>query len=88
MFTRATGQLGVGELLKEDGFTFVDGMTAIEILDPKMDSGMILPEESREVLISEGVKNLKLAPAEILGIMDAMLAQEVSGAPRLLFLPY
>ena len=77
LFLTATNELAVGQLLQADNFTLSDGMTSIEIMDPKMDSGMILPAPNREILGQEAIRNLSLAPAEILGIMDTMLAQEV-----------
>ena len=77
LFRTATSELRVGQLLTAEHFRLTDGMMALEIMDPKMDSGMALPLGGADRLPADFVKGLILAPPEVLGIMDMMLSQEV-----------
>ncbi|KAI9184444.1 N-alpha-acetyltransferase, non-catalitic subunit [Blastocladiella emersonii ATCC 22665] len=43
-----TSELDVGELVRSDSLLLYDAMLAIEIMSPKMDSGMALPSDARE----------------------------------------
>ncbi|KAI9030428.1 Mak10 subunit, NatC N-terminal acetyltransferase-domain-containing protein [Hyaloraphidium curvatum] len=76
IFTSATSKLSVGELLSADGFSLVDGMSAVEVMDPKMDSGTLLPPRSNDLLSVDGIGGLELLPEELLGTMDGILARE------------
>lgn len=77
-FREATQTLRQGELLHVANFTLLEGMTAVQIMDPKMDAGMLLPDTNDEEKCTlDEVKRLTLAPQEVLAIMDQMLALEV-----------
>jgi hypothetical protein len=40
LVTKATEEMELGQLLHKENFTLNEGMSAVEIMDPKMDSGM------------------------------------------------
>ncbi|KAF5137453.1 N-alpha-acetyltransferase 35, NatC auxiliary subunit [Metarhizium anisopliae] len=78
-FAAAVRTLEPGELVKDGFFTLFDSVAALEIMDPKMDSGCVQPGEEFEVLYDV---SRPLLPEEVLGIMDQLLCHEVSGPTR------
>lgn len=68
--------LELGELLKCDRFTLLEAMSAIELMDPKMDSGMVLTQSNRKVYNLEQSVKLNLVKVnnltyeELAGIID------------------
>ncbi|KAL1795420.1 hypothetical protein ACET3X_005644 [Alternaria dauci] len=74
-FTRACNALEVGQLVKDEYFTLFESIGAIEIMDPKMDSGFLLPGETLE----DDYDTLSpLLPEELIGIMDQLLCYEMA----------
>ncbi|MCJ1390800.1 hypothetical protein MMC18_003661 [Xylographa bjoerkii] len=74
-FTRAAEALGTGQLIKDDFFTLFEAVGALEIMDPKMDSGFLAPGETLE----EDYDILReLLPEEVVGIIDQLLCAEVA----------
>ncbi|KAL5121539.1 N-alpha-acetyltransferase, non-catalitic subunit [Pleosporales sp. CAS-2024a] len=74
-FTKASNALNVGQLVKDEYFTLFESIGAIEIMDPKMDSGFLQPGETLE----DDYDTLKpLLPQEIIGIMDQLLCHEMA----------
>ncbi|XP_005091639.1 N-alpha-acetyltransferase 35, NatC auxiliary subunit isoform X2 [Aplysia californica] len=79
-FFAASSQLQLGELLHDTSFGLFEAMSAIEMMDPKMDAGMLCNQIKRKVLtleqcVEEGsVKVSGLDYQELIGIMDATLA--------------
>lgn len=79
-FTRACSELRLGELLRDSSFSLFEAMSAIEMMDPKMDAGMLCNQTKRKVLnfdqsIQAGTVKIKdLIYPELIGIMDATLA--------------
>uniref|UniRef100_A0A0B7AAS0 Protein MAK10 homolog n=1 Tax=Arion vulgaris TaxID=1028688 RepID=A0A0B7AAS0_9EUPU len=79
-FIGACSQLHLGELVHDNMFGLFEAMSAIEMMDPKMDAGMLCNQIKRKVRnleqsIEDGiVKVSNLDHAEIIGIMDASLA--------------
>ncbi|KAI1720527.1 mak10 subunit, natC n(alpha)-terminal acetyltransferase domain-containing protein [Ditylenchus destructor] len=77
-FLQACGELRLGELAKCDSFSLLSAMSAIELLDPKMDSGMIRPKRKAgkdtedSILLADQVK-----ADELIAIMDASMAMLV-----------
>ncbi|XP_045436031.1 N-alpha-acetyltransferase 35, NatC auxiliary subunit isoform X3 [Pipistrellus kuhlii] len=75
-FVQACGELKLGELLHDKLFGLFEAMSAIEMMDPKMDAGMIGNQVNRKVLnfeqaIQEGTIKIKdLTLPELIGIMD------------------
>lgn len=75
-FMQCVKQLHLGELLKTDQFTLLEAMSAIELMDPKMDGGMMVKKSNRKILTLEQsikagtvkVSNLELN--ELIGIID------------------
>lgn len=67
--------MDVGEMIESPTFRLIDAMSAIEIMDPKMDSGFstgeqdMTPERAAEV----GIIASKLAHEELVSIMDQLL---------------
>ncbi|TKX19480.1 hypothetical protein C1H76_8329 [Elsinoe australis] len=81
-FNRASTALRQGQLVKDDYFTLFESVGALEIMDPKMDSGFILPEE--DAALEEFDPLNHTLPEEIIWIMDQMLCFEMlwhEGAP-------
>ncbi|MCJ1385491.1 N-alpha-acetyltransferase 35 NatC auxiliary subunit [Xylographa soralifera] len=74
-FTRAAEALGTGQLIKDEFFTLFEAVGALEIMDPKMDSGCLAPGEKLE----EDYDILQeLLPEEVVGIIDQLLCAEVA----------
>ncbi|KAF6819915.1 N-alpha-acetyltransferase 35, NatC auxiliary subunit [Colletotrichum sojae] len=74
-FTAAAEQLDPGELVKDGFFTLFESVGALEIMDPKMDSGCLQPGESLDV---DYDVSRSLLPEEVLGIIDQLLCHEMA----------
>ncbi|KAF4510813.1 hypothetical protein G6O67_002676 [Ophiocordyceps sinensis] len=74
-FSKAVETLSPGELVKDGFFSLFDSVAALEIGDPKMDSGCIIAGDDFEELYD--VSKL-LLPEEVLGIIDQLLCHEMS----------
>ncbi|XP_014213220.1 N-alpha-acetyltransferase 35, NatC auxiliary subunit [Copidosoma floridanum] len=83
-FFEAITELELGELLHDELFGLFDAMSAIEMMDPKMDAGMLCNRGSNKPYTfsqaaTTGVIKLDgLTPAEIIGIIDSTYACIVS----------
>lgn len=79
-FFEATEELPLGELFHDEMFGLFEAMSAIEMMDPKMDAGMMCNRGSKKVLnFEQALKAGKLkikdfTVAEQIGIIDATLA--------------
>lgn len=51
-------EMAIGQLVHDDSFSLFDAMSALELMDPKMDAGM-LRHKKREVLDFEMAKQVK-----------------------------
>ncbi|KAF7868334.1 hypothetical protein EAF04_004866 [Stromatinia cepivora] len=74
-FTNAAHQLELGDLVKDPFFTLFDAVAALEIMDPKMDSGYLAPGETME---DDYDFAQVLLPEEVLGIIDQLLCHEMA----------
>ncbi|APA05992.1 hypothetical protein sscle_01g007620 [Sclerotinia sclerotiorum 1980 UF-70] len=74
-FTDAAHQLKLGDLVKDPFFTLFDAVAALEIMDPKMDSGYLAPGETME---DDYDFTQTLLPEEVLGIVDQLLCHEMA----------
>ncbi|KAI0162624.1 Mak10 subunit, NatC N-terminal acetyltransferase-domain-containing protein [Pestalotiopsis sp. NC0098] len=74
-FAAAVKKLAPGELIKDGHFTLFESVSALEIMDPKMDSGCLSEGES---LDEEYDVTKNLLPEEILGIIDQLLCLEMA----------
>ncbi|KAH8203255.1 hypothetical protein TruAng_002553 [Truncatella angustata] len=74
-FSSAVKKLAPGELVKDGYFTLFESVSALEIMDPKMDSGCLADGES---LDEEYDVTRNLLPQEILGIIDQLLCLEMA----------
>ncbi|KAK7228892.1 hypothetical protein V2G26_001062 [Clonostachys chloroleuca] len=74
-FSLAVRTLEPGELIKDEFFTLFESVGALEIMDPKMDSGCIQPGDEFEELYDVGQP---LLPEEVLGIIDQLICHEMS----------
>ncbi|KAK3320708.1 Mak10 subunit, NatC N-terminal acetyltransferase-domain-containing protein [Cercophora scortea] len=74
-FAAAAATLAPGELVKDGHFTLFESVGALEIMDPKMDSGCLAPGES---LDEEYDVARPLLPSEVLGIIDQLLCLEMA----------
>ncbi|CAB1321655.1 unnamed protein product [Coregonus sp. 'balchen'] len=75
-FKEACKELNLGELLHDKLFGLFEAMSAIEMMDPKMDAGMIGNQVNRKVLnfeqaVKDGAIRVRdLSLPELIGIMD------------------
>ncbi|KAI0182140.1 Mak10-domain-containing protein [Hypoxylon sp. FL1284] len=74
-FASAVKTLVPGELVKDEHFTLFESVAALEIMDSKMDSGVLAEGESLE---EEYDVSRDLLPEEILGIIDQLLCLEMA----------
>ena len=66
--------MAVGQVIRAPDFSFLDALGALEIMDPKTDSGMTLENDD-----GKDVSEIRsLLPEELIWIMDQLLAREVS----------
>ncbi|XP_044734192.1 N-alpha-acetyltransferase 35, NatC auxiliary subunit [Chrysoperla carnea] len=83
-FNECCKDLALGELLHDDSFGLFEAMSAIEMMDPKMDAGLLCNRGDRKVLnfdqsVEAGVLKLnKFKDAELIGIIDATFSCFVS----------
>ncbi|KAG0189080.1 hypothetical protein DFQ28_003928 [Apophysomyces sp. BC1034] len=69
----ATQDFEVGQLVHLRSFSLLDAMSAIEIMDPKMDTGMVVETEKKLFDVEQ-----HLQPAQLLWIMDRLLSCEMA----------
>ncbi|KAH8843829.1 hypothetical protein MCOR27_010489 [Pyricularia oryzae] len=74
-FTNAAKALKPGGLVKDGYFTLFESVGALEIMDPKMDSGCLADGES---LDPDYDVTRPLLPTEVIGIIDQLLCHEMS----------
>ncbi|KAI0428182.1 Mak10 subunit, NatC N-terminal acetyltransferase-domain-containing protein [Xylaria sp. FL1042] len=74
-FTSAIKTLSPGEVIKDENFTLFESVSALEIMDRKMDSGVLNEGES---LDEEYDVARNVLPEEILGIIDELLCLEMA----------
>lgn len=74
-FKASAETLEPGDIIKDGHFTLFESVGALEIMDPKMDSGCLAPGET---LDEEYDVTRPLLPAEVLGIMDQLLCLEMA----------
>ncbi|KPM35127.1 hypothetical protein AK830_g11443 [Neonectria ditissima] len=74
-FAQAVKTLAPGELVKDGFFTLFESVAALEIMDPKMDSGCVESEADLEELYDV---SRPLLPEEVLGIIDQLLCHEMA----------
>ncbi|KIO25572.1 hypothetical protein M407DRAFT_75483 [Tulasnella calospora MUT 4182] len=72
----ASGAMQTGQLLAMDHFTLMDAMNAIEIMDPRMDNGVTLPNDNESKTASFDPQ-APLSPEEISWILDRAIAAEM-----------
>ncbi|KAF8468341.1 Mak10 subunit, NatC N-terminal acetyltransferase-domain-containing protein [Kalaharituber pfeilii] len=72
-FTEEAETLAIGQLVQDPNFTLLEAVGALEIMDPKMDSGLMpaITEEHFNVIASRSAQ-------EIIGIMDQLLSYEMA----------
>ncbi|KAK0662942.1 putative MAK10 subunit [Cercophora samala] len=74
-FRAAAGALELGELVKDGYFSLFESVGALEIMDPKMDSGCLAPGES---LDEDYNVTRVLSPEEVIGIIDQLFCLEMA----------
>lgn len=76
-FTAASDELKLGELVHDNIFGLFEAMSAIEMMDPKMDAGMLCNKAKKvlqfEPAVKAGLVKIKnFTPEELIGIMDEL----------------
>lgn len=74
-FSACRNGLDVGELIRQPGFSLQDSIAALEIMDPKMDNGVI---DDLDVGRDPYDCSKSLEPREVLEIMDQLFAMEMT----------
>ncbi|KAK0386522.1 hypothetical protein NLU13_6357 [Sarocladium strictum] len=74
-FSEAVKTLAPGELVKDPFFTLFESVAALEIMDPKMDSGCVDAGEEFEETYDV---SRSLRPEEVIGIIDELICHEMS----------
>ncbi|KAJ1557658.1 N-alpha-acetyltransferase 35 NatC auxiliary subunit, partial [Nowakowskiella sp. JEL0078] len=69
--------LNVGDLVLSPSFSLFDSMSAIEIMEKKMDTGMSLPKSKNKLSIADLSSKTYLA-SELIGIIDEIQALELT----------
>lgn len=83
-FFESIKELSLGELMHHEFFGLLEGMSAIEMMDPKMDAGMCCNRDTAKALdfetaVSKGVLKLdSLEMSELIGIYDGIFSSLVS----------
>ncbi|KAL4878944.1 Mak10 subunit, NatC N-terminal acetyltransferase-domain-containing protein [Aspergillus karnatakaensis] len=77
-FSQAASTLKIGQLVKDEYFTLFEAVGALEIMDPKMDSGYLAPDESGQSLEDDYDVLRELTPEEVIWVMDELLCHEVA----------
>ncbi|KAL4987118.1 Mak10 subunit, NatC N-terminal acetyltransferase-domain-containing protein [Aspergillus falconensis] len=77
-FTQAASGLKTGQLVKDEYFTLFEAVGALEIMDPKMDSGYLGHEEKGQGLEDDYDILRDLTPEEVVWIMDELLCHEMA----------
>ena len=83
-FTAAAAQLAPGQLVQEANFSLFDAMSAIEVMDAKMDAALqwknfpSYPKVSKEALSKGLVKLDGHTTAELIGVVDEVYASMVT----------
>ncbi|KAL7295496.1 hypothetical protein TKK_0011143 [Trichogramma kaykai] len=83
-FFEAISELELGELLHDELFGLFEAMSAIEMMDPKMDAGMLCNRGNNkhytfhQAALSGVIKLSNFTAAEIIGIIDSTYACIVS----------
>ncbi|ORX64205.1 hypothetical protein BCR32DRAFT_287246, partial [Anaeromyces robustus] len=73
LINRATEDFAVGQLLKKNSFTLYETMSAIEIMDPKMDSGM---KHEKPKYTYENLNECNLSINQVIKIIDRLQGLE------------
>ena len=79
-FTQLAAKLSPGELIHESDFSLFDAMSAIELMDSKMDAALqwrkfsSYPRTLEEALVNGILQSDGHSPEELIGIMDEVLA--------------
>ncbi|KAF4123844.1 N-alpha-acetyltransferase 35, NatC auxiliary subunit [Geosmithia morbida] len=74
-FFKASKLLQPGEVIKDGFFTLFESVGALEVMDPKMDSGCVAAGEEFDETYDV---SRPLLPEEVLGIIDQLLCHEMS----------
>ncbi|KAL8789606.1 MAG: hypothetical protein Q9213_001042 [Squamulea squamosa] len=74
-FQHAASVLDTGQLVKDPYFTLFEAVGALEIMDPKMDSGFLA---EGEIFEDEFDVLKELLPEETIGLMDQILCYEMA----------
>ena len=61
-----------------EAFSLFEAMSAVEIGNPKMDTGMMVLPKTLEQLLADGAAPTQLSAAQRLAIMDKLLEQEAT----------
>ncbi|KAJ3214186.1 N-alpha-acetyltransferase 35 NatC auxiliary subunit [Dinochytrium kinnereticum] len=79
MLIEATEHLDVGEVIKHPHFTLWDSMSAMEIMDPKMDAGFDQPGRVFKTMPTRAeLISLQLSGERMNGLMDKLLEMEMT----------
>ena len=74
---RTAAALSVGQMVHGQSFSLLSAMSALEIMDPKMDAGMITDAVTVEKAIDTALMPKELSTGQICHIMDQIMVTEM-----------
>ncbi|KAH8968898.1 hypothetical protein BDL97_02G006600 [Sphagnum fallax] len=78
-FFSVCAELDVGELIHGEHFNLFEAMSALEIMDPKMDAGMATTKyKTADEAIESGAAPINLSVHQLVDVMDHLLACEAT----------
>ncbi|GBG79261.1 hypothetical protein CBR_g29413 [Chara braunii] len=79
LLRQACGDMDVGQLIHGENFSLFEAMSALEIMDPKMDAGMATGGyKTVEEAMTHGEAQIELTIPQLLDVMDYVLACEAT----------
>ncbi|KAJ2393233.1 N-alpha-acetyltransferase, non-catalitic subunit, partial [Coemansia sp. RSA 2603] len=76
LMTQAVGELAVGELLKPASLTYYDALTSVEVMEPRLDMGMLSAADQRE--IAKWDFNRALSLRQVLWVVEELFRCEMT----------
>ena len=71
----AAESLKLGDLLSGKCFSLHDAMSALELMDPQMDTGLAPPADAEVVVAADPPAQVR--PADLIGLLDEVLCSEI-----------
>lgn len=70
-------ELHVGEVRLAEGYSLTDVMYSVQIMDPKMDTGLTMPRDPQKLDTADKLNQRSLTNEELIGLIDGFFTQSV-----------